>query len=528
MKNTTLVLILLSLLNYPLYAQTPLKSSQFILIEQNIRTASSEDPVGYSQTDLLPSFVMGDIQEVLEDCGDVLIDHWARDINMGPLGQYIRFNTQTDSPDLFFKLPQISPDGTLSYTPAPDAFGTAMVKVVLYNGGIENHTSLEKMFTICIKPVNDPPSFYMKPQFDCIENFNMLPDNSFVSKIRPGPENERNQLCTFLVTTDNPGLFSRQPSISSQGQLDFELKQNQNGSAWIMVQVKDDGGTENGGINISSAIWSRMNVLARNDCPYFQLPAFTHYASDENVQIIESWATDISPGENETEQDVAFELEIDHPELFTILPVVSPQGVLSYQFIQGALLSSTIKIYLLDDSFMSGCFRYPEQDFEFTLFPVNYVQQPEKYVLSLKTGWNLISVPVDLSIESTRILSQETSGIFAYDKKNGYFAANDMKCFKGYWIKSAKNCQVELKGQSCIDQTQHLEQGWNLIGSPNYPARIQINPENPNNIMFEYAEHTYKEVNMTCQSGKGYWLKMTESGQIDFEQFPKKGSYHDN
>ena len=62
---------------------------------------------------------------------------------------------------LFAEGPEVTADGTLIYTPAPDKFGTAEVEIWLVDdGGTANggeDTSPRQKFFINILPVNDPP-----------------------------------------------------------------------------------------------------------------------------------------------------------------------------------------------------------------------------------------------------------------------------------------------------------------------------------------------------------------------------------
>ena len=69
----------------------------------------------------------------------------------------------TDRAELFGAEPSVGGDGTLRYTPARDAHGTATVTVRARddggtaNGG--NDTSGVKLFSITVRPVNDAPDF---------------------------------------------------------------------------------------------------------------------------------------------------------------------------------------------------------------------------------------------------------------------------------------------------------------------------------------------------------------------------------
>jgi hypothetical protein len=78
------------------------------------------------------------------------------------LGQTVSFITSSDEPSLFSAQPSIAPNGTLTYTPAPNACGQAVVTVVaMDNGGTlggGNDTSAPQTFVIDIACVNDCPT----------------------------------------------------------------------------------------------------------------------------------------------------------------------------------------------------------------------------------------------------------------------------------------------------------------------------------------------------------------------------------
>src|SRR2546428_82336 len=73
------------------------------------------------------------------------------------------FLTNNNNNGLFSVQPTISATGTLTYTPAANANGSATVAVSLKdNGGVANggsDTSAAQTFTITVTAVNDVPSF---------------------------------------------------------------------------------------------------------------------------------------------------------------------------------------------------------------------------------------------------------------------------------------------------------------------------------------------------------------------------------
>lgn len=82
------------------------------------------------------------------------------------------------------------------------------------------------------------------------------------------------QTLTFHVSNNNNGLFLQQPSITRNGMLSFRTAQDSSGTAAVTVVLKDNGGTENGGVDVSQTQTFSINVSAVNDAPIIKdLPA---------------------------------------------------------------------------------------------------------------------------------------------------------------------------------------------------------------------------------------------------------------
>jgi hypothetical protein len=121
-----------------------------------------------------PSFTKGPDVTVLEDSG-VYSAAWASTISAGPpyeSGQTLTFAvTGNSNPRLFSAGPSIAPNGTLSFTPAPNANGSATITVVLKdngdtaNGGV--NTSAPQSFTITVTAVNDAPTIVVAAGGQC-------------------------------------------------------------------------------------------------------------------------------------------------------------------------------------------------------------------------------------------------------------------------------------------------------------------------------------------------------------------------
>jgi hypothetical protein len=108
-----------------------------------------------------PSFTPGPDQSAGHFDGPQTVDNWATNISKGAANesaQVLQFNiTNVQNPAAFLQTPQVSPSGTLTYTPNPAAiFGaTSEVTVTLSddggtaNGGVD--TSAPQTFTITIQ-----------------------------------------------------------------------------------------------------------------------------------------------------------------------------------------------------------------------------------------------------------------------------------------------------------------------------------------------------------------------------------------
>jgi hypothetical protein len=106
-----------------------------------------------------PTFTAGADQVVALDSGPRSVIAWATGLSAGPvneLTQSVNFIVTNGNPELFSVQPTLTPNGTLTFTPAPGASGVATVTVLLHdsggtaNGGVD--TSAAQTFTVTIQP----------------------------------------------------------------------------------------------------------------------------------------------------------------------------------------------------------------------------------------------------------------------------------------------------------------------------------------------------------------------------------------
>jgi hypothetical protein len=205
-----------------------------------------------------PSFTPGPRVTVNEDAPPVNLAGWATAISAGngEAGQALQFVVQGNSnPTLFSAGPALSPSGTLSFTPAPDAFGSADITLVLKDdGGTANSgqdSSLPQTLSITVQPVNDPPRFSKGPDVVVPAGSAAHVAANWATGIVPGPANEAGQAVSFGINVvSGAGLFTVAPRIASDGTLTF-TPGAAGGQASVSVVARDDGGIANGGADTS-------------------------------------------------------------------------------------------------------------------------------------------------------------------------------------------------------------------------------------------------------------------------------------
>ncbi|MBC9784636.1 tandem-95 repeat protein [Heliobacterium chlorum] len=305
-----------------------------------------------------PSFTKGPDPTVNEDCGPQSIANWAGNLSKGPVdevNQTLTFAVVSNTnPSLFSTAPSISSNGTLSFTPAANASGTATIEIKLTdNGGTANggiNQSPIQTFTITVIGVNDRPSFTKGGNQSVKEDAGLQTLLGWATAISPGPSNESAQSVTFSVTNDNHSLFSLQPAITPTGTLTYTPAENKSGTATVTVKLVDDGGTANGGTDTSVGQTFTITITPINDPPSFTLGVSPSVNEDGGMQTITGWVTGITKGPaDEDSQSLTFKVDNDSTLLFTSQPAIAPDGTLSFTTAPDAFGYATVSVRAKDD-----------------------------------------------------------------------------------------------------------------------------------------------------------------------------------
>ena len=251
---------------------------------------------------------------------------------------------------------------------------------------------------------------------------------AWATAISPGPPSESSQSVTFDASADNPGFFAAQPAVATNGTLTFTPAADAFGVAAITVTARDDGGTANGGTDMSAPRTFTVTIAAVNDAPSFSAGSDQTLLEDSGAKSLSGWATAISPGPaNESSQDVTFFADVDNPALFAVQPAVTPSGKLTYTPAANANGVATVKVHVHDDGGTAngGIDDTAEQTFTVTVGPVNdapsFSAGPDQTVVSLVgaqsiADWasNIQPGPADESSQNvTFIVINDNSGLFS-------------------------------------------------------------------------------------------------------------------
>lgn len=233
-----------------------------------------------------PSLTAGKDVRVLED-GGAYSQLWATDISAGENGQTLTITTDATNLALFSTPPALADDGTLTFTPAADAFGQSTVTITMQdNGGRTNNgwDTATYTFKITIDAVNDPPSYTKGGDITVAEDSGPNTATSWASNFSVGPANESSQTLVFGTLTTNDALFAVKPVLNGSGTLTFTPAPNANGTAQVTLRIRDSGGTANGGQDVYGATMT-ITVTPSNDEPT---------ATDDDVTAIKNRAQTIA------------------------------------------------------------------------------------------------------------------------------------------------------------------------------------------------------------------------------------------
>ncbi|MBS3744332.1 MAG: choice-of-anchor D domain-containing protein [Wenzhouxiangellaceae bacterium] len=335
-----------------------------------IATSNGAGPAFDAHWDVFEAFHLAADDEfgVLEDSAATPLDVLANDFDDGSLA--ITNVGATDNGG------SVVPDGdTIAYTPAADFAGTETFTYTVENGEGILATAV---VAVEVSPVNDAPSIGLAGDQQVSEDAGSQSVAGFAGDFAPGggADESGQAIADFIVSNDNEALFASQPDIANDGTLNFEPAANANGTATIIVQVRDDGGTADGGIDVSAENTFTIDVAAVNDAPSIVLLGDQQIDEDAGPQSVADFATGFMPGggADEAGQGIQdFIVSNDNEALFAVQPEIANDGTLSFEPAANANGAATVTVQVQDDGGTAngGVDVSIAQTFEVAVNPVN-------------------------------------------------------------------------------------------------------------------------------------------------------------
>jgi VCBS repeat-containing protein len=318
-----------------------------------------------------PEFTIPSVTTVAEDQGVVSRTGFATGIRPGPAtaidetNQQLTFVVRAEDPSIFSVQPTIQSDGTLVFQTAPNVNNnTAGIQrrifVSLRDNGISTplpnrNLSAEQTFTLDITPVNDSPI----PDTTVLPGVEDQPldvtEAAVLAGDLPGPADEVAALQQLRITqiertTDRGGSVT--PVFVGDRIVSFRYAPPANyaGPDIVRYVVTDDGTPQ------ASATGSITIQLASvNDAPQF-VPGPDLTVNEDTVNYSQTWATGILAGPPNAQdenagpnaQTVSFQIAVDNPALFSVLPAIDSAGTLSFSLAKDVIGRAIVDVTAVD------------------------------------------------------------------------------------------------------------------------------------------------------------------------------------
>lgn len=270
-------------------------------------------------------------------------------------------------------------NGTLTLKPQANAFGKVTIGVVVDDGQGASNT-VTRTFDVTINPVNDPPTLNSMADFNISEDAPLQSVN--LGGIGSGAPNEVQQL-TVTARSSNPALIpdpvTTYASPNSSGTLSFQPRTNANGLATITVVVRDNGGTERGGVDAVTNFFT-VKVSAVNDPP--TLDTVVELALRRNAPPQTVPLTGLSSGDPEEPATLTVLAFSNNPALITNLVVnytpPSLTGALAFNLVSNAIGTAQINVVVNDGN--SSIFRSIKVSVEATNSPPEISRVSDQFI----------------------------------------------------------------------------------------------------------------------------------------------------
>lgn len=135
-------------------------------------------------------------------------------------------------------------------------------------------------------------------------------------------------------------------------------------------------------------------------------------------------------------------------------------------------------------------------------------------IVDYNTGWQLVSSPVEGSIDVKNYFSTADTALYAYN--GSYEIVSSLTQGTGYWLKFSESGPGSFNGNASLDLDIQLEEGWNLIGTGTDSASYSA-IDDPDGILIDETLKAYNGAYTNPDKlapGRGYWVLSSGAGTI--------------
>jgi phosphatidylserine/phosphatidylglycerophosphate/cardiolipin synthase-like enzyme len=139
--------------------------------------------------------------------------------------------------------------------------------------------------------------------------------------------------------------------------------------------------------------------------------------------------------------------------------------------------------------------------------------------MAIRQGWNLLSLPSIVPNGRKEIVFPSASSrAFSYSSGYNVPPNDSMANGVGYWLKFDSTRTDSITGIALPSDSITVGAGWNIIGSLSVPVGAASAFQNPPNIINTpfYSYDTAYAIADSIRPGKGYWVRVTQSGTLKF------------
>jgi len=137
--------------------------------------------------------------------------------------------------------------------------------------------------------------------------------------------------------------------------------------------------------------------------------------------------------------------------------------------------------------------------------------------IPLMTGWNMVSVPVVPTENSTEAVFPEVEAVYTWDSESkSYTMPSTIDPRKAYWVAVTSDRTISVTGAPVTEWIDSASPGWNMLGSVHGGIVDFSDPDdiadgsvegfvywwNPETKAYEYCK--------SIDPGKGYWIAATQ------------------